>query len=95
MESYHLFKVHADTLEKVTPTRGAYYVEGSAAWTLTGGAIVQGGGGGFTGRLLASLFGGGGEGGDRYTLVSIPPSFVGHRHAGFVGLARRPSPLAD
>lgn len=77
MESYHLFKVHANTLEKVTPTRGAYYVEGSAAWTLTGGAIVRGGGAGFTGRLLASLFGGGGEGGDRYTLVSIPPSFVG------------------
>ena len=77
MESYHLFKVHADTLEKVTPTRGAYYVEGSAAWTLTGGAIVQGGGAGLTGRLLAGLFGGGGEGGDRYTLVSIPPSFVG------------------
>ena len=72
MESYHLFKVHANTLEKVTPTRGAYYIEGSAAWTLTGGAVVEGGGG-FIGKLL----GGGGTGGDRYTLVSIPPSFVG------------------
>ena len=73
MESYHLFKVHANTLEKVTPTRGAYYIEGSAAWTLTGGAVVAGGGMGFVGKLL----GGGGTGGDRYTLVSIPPSFVG------------------
>ena len=77
IESYHLFKVHADTLEKVTPTRGAYYIEGSAAWTLTGGAIVQDGGGGVAGKLLAGLFSGDGTGGDRYTLVSIPPSFVG------------------
>ena len=37
MESYHLFKVHEKTLERVTPTRGAYYIEGSAPWTLTGG----------------------------------------------------------
>ena len=72
MESYHLFKVHEKTLEKVTPTRGAYYIKGSAAWTLTGGEIVQGGG---VGRVLAKLFGG--AGGDHYVLVSIPPSFVG------------------
>ena len=52
MESYHLFKVHEKTLEKVTPTRGAYYIEGSAAWTLTGGAIVQGGGQSRHGRDL-------------------------------------------
>ena len=30
MESYHLFKVHRDTLEQVTPTRSAYYVAGNA-----------------------------------------------------------------
>ena len=75
MESYHLFKVHEKTLEKVTPTRGAYYIEGSAPWTLTGGEIVQGDGG-VVGKLLGSLFGGG-TGGDHYVLVSIPPSFVG------------------
>ena len=75
MESYHLFKVHEQTLEKVTPTRGAYYIEGSAPWTLTGGKIIQGDGG-LVGKLLASLFGGG-TGGDHYVLVSIPPSFVG------------------
>ena len=75
MESYHLFKVHENTLEKTTPTRGAYYIEGSADWTLTGGAILQGGGG-FVSKLLNRLAGGG-WGGDHYTLVSIPPSFVG------------------
>ena len=75
MESYHLFKVHENTLEKVTPTRGAYYIEGSAPWTLTGGEIVQDDGG-LVGKLLGSLFGGG-TGGDHYVLVSIPPSFVG------------------
>ena len=75
MESYHLFKVHEKTLEKVTPTRGAYYLEGSAPWALTGGEIVQGEGG-LVGKLLSSLFGGG-TGGDHYVLVSIPPSFVG------------------
>ena len=76
MESYHLFQVHADTLEKVTPTRGAYYIEGSATWTLTGGAIVQASGTGLVGKLLAGLLGSN-SGGDHYTLVSIPPSFVG------------------
>ncbi len=42
MESYHLFKVHKDTLEKTPPTRAAYYIEGAADWTLTGGVILQG-----------------------------------------------------
>ena len=76
MESYHLFKVHEKTLEKVTPTRGAYYLEGSALWTLTGGAVVQNPG--FFGKTLGAVLGyDGGSGGDHYTLVSIPPSFVG------------------
>ncbi len=76
MESYHLFKVHAETLERVTPTRGAYYIEGSAAWTLTGGQIVQDTKGGIVGKLL-HWASGGYTSGDHYTLVSIPPSFVG------------------
>ena len=75
MESYHLFKVHENTLEKVTPTRGAYYIEGSAPWTLTGGEIVQREDV-VVGKLLSRLFGGG-TSGDHYVLVSIPPSFVG------------------
>ena len=37
MESYHLFKVHATTLEPVSPTKGAYYIAGSARATATGG----------------------------------------------------------
>ncbi|MYF09471.1 MAG: aromatic ring-hydroxylating dioxygenase subunit alpha [Gammaproteobacteria bacterium] len=37
MESYHLFKVHEPTLERVSPTRGAYYLAGSSEWSLTGG----------------------------------------------------------
>ena len=76
IESYHLFKVHEQTLEKVTPTRGAYYIEGSAPWTLTGGEVVQYGGDGVVGKLVNSLFGGNAND-DHYVLVSIPPSFVG------------------
>lgn len=76
MESYHLFRVHEKTLEKVTPTRGAYYLEGSAPWTLTGGALVSNPG--FFGKALGAVLGyDPGSGGDHYTLVSIPPSFVG------------------
>ena len=41
MESYHLFKVHATTLEPYTPTRGAYYITGSARATATGGTYRQ------------------------------------------------------
>ena len=37
MESYHLFKVHPTTLEPYTPTKGAYYITGSARATATGG----------------------------------------------------------
>ncbi len=38
MESYHLFKVHPETLEPYAPTSRAYYVAGSARATATGGA---------------------------------------------------------
>lgn len=37
MESYHLFKVHPKTLQPYTPTKGAYYITGSARATATGG----------------------------------------------------------
>ncbi len=39
MESYHLFQVHPKTLEPHTPTRDAYYIEGSARATATGGRV--------------------------------------------------------
>ncbi len=37
MESYHLFKVHPETLEPYTPTAQAYYIAGNADATATGG----------------------------------------------------------
>ena len=37
MESYHLFKVHPDTLEPYTPTAEAYYIVGNADGSATGG----------------------------------------------------------
>ena len=37
MESYHLFQVHPETLEPYSPTKGAYYITGSARATATGG----------------------------------------------------------
>ena len=39
MESYHLFQVHPKTLEPYSPTRDAYYIEGSARATATGGRV--------------------------------------------------------
>ena len=50
MESYHLFKVHPTTLEPVSPTKGAYYIKGSARATATGGATR-----GYDDYLLVSL----------------------------------------
>ncbi len=43
MESYHLFRVHPETLEPYSPTAGAYYIVGSADGTATGGASSRGG----------------------------------------------------
>jgi phenylpropionate dioxygenase-like ring-hydroxylating dioxygenase large terminal subunit len=56
MESYHLFKVHPETLEPYTPTTGAYYRVGQPEGTATGGTQ---------------------KGSDDYTLLSLPPNFVG------------------
>ena len=39
MESYHLFKVHPETLEPFAPTKDAYYIAGSARATATGGTF--------------------------------------------------------
>lgn len=43
MESYHLFKVHPETLEPYSPTASAYYLTGSADGTATGGSSRRGG----------------------------------------------------
>lgn len=42
MESYHLFKVHPQSLEPISPSRGAYYIAGSARATATGGSVTGG-----------------------------------------------------
>ena len=69
MESYHLFKVHEQTLEVFSPTRDAYYIAGSSEWSLTGGLTQRKKG------LLEKMFSE--EIHDHYVLVSLPPSFVG------------------
>ena len=81
MESYHLFKVHKPTLETVTPTKGAFYVEGCADWALTAGE--------YTGYMdgVRNLVGASKKGPNHhYLLVCLPPSFVGIASAeGYLG----------
>lgn len=72
MESYHLFKVHKETLEQVTPTKQAFYVAGSSEWTLTAGKMID-----QSSKLTKWLRGNYPEAYDHYVLVSLPPSFVG------------------
>lgn len=72
MESYHLFKVHKETLETTTPTRGAFYLAGSSEWSLTAGKINQP-----QSKLMKWLSGDYPEMYNHYVLVSLPPSFVG------------------
>lgn len=78
IESYHLFKVHQETLEKTTPTKHAFYIEGGADWTLTGGDITNSGMGSMTSKVLDAITP---EKTKRlwthYVLFSLPPNFVG------------------
>lgn len=75
MESYHLFRVHKPTLETVTPTKGAFYLEGHGDWTLTAGKMQNIGLDGLTGKLLGAFMNK--HRMEHYILVSLPPSFVG------------------
>ena len=72
IESYHLFTVHRETLEKVSPTRGAFYVAGHAPASVTAGATV--------GPMATPYPGEPATLGDfergHYLLVAVPPSFV-------------------
>ena len=52
MESYHLFAVHAETLEPYSPTAGAYYLTGNANGSATGGRSSRAGDGDY---VLLSL----------------------------------------
>ena len=71
IESYHLFKVHKETLETVTPSKKAYYVAGSPEWTLTGGEMKD------TRNTLSKWFSGSHpEVYSQYLLLFLPPSFV-------------------
>lgn len=71
IESYHLFKVHKETLETMTPTKQAYYVAGSSEWTLTGGAIKD------ERSTLTKWFSGNHpEAYSQYVLLSLPPSLI-------------------
>lgn len=72
VDSYHLFKVHRDTLEKYVPSRDAYYVAGGSEWSLTGGRTVR-----ELGWPPGLPEGGYPEVFDHYLLISLPPSFVG------------------
>lgn len=68
MESYHLFQVHPKTLEPYTPTRGSFYLAGSARWTATAGTYA----GEEPREPDAADFAA-----THYTLLSIAPSLVG------------------
>ena len=72
MESYHLFKVHQDTLETVTPTRQAFYIAGCSEWALTGGKMKD-----TSSKLMKWFSGSYPEVFENYVLISLPPSFVG------------------
>ena len=72
MESYHLFKVHKETLETVTPSKLAYHVGGSSEWTVTGGEMQDD-----SGWLTKMLRGSYPKAYDHYLLLSLPPNFVG------------------
>jgi len=76
MESYHLFKVHMPTLETITPTQGAYYLEGCADWTLTAGEKFEQPN---TPAQPEEVLD------QHYMLVSLPPNFVGIMTTGGLG----------
>ena len=68
MESYHLFQVHTDTLEVITPTREAYYVAGNSEWAVSGGKTLSDMSwlGEWTRKSHPEIY-------DHYLLVVIPP----------------------
>ena len=75
MESYHLFKVHPKTLEPYSPTKDAFYIEGSAPWSVTAGKTR--GMAGLAGKLWGLLSSDKQAIFEHYVLISVPPSLVG------------------
>ena len=72
VEGYHVFNVHKDTLETVGPTRAAYYVAGSAEWTITGGKSVDN-----SSKLMKWFRDDYPEAYNHFFTIILPPSFVG------------------
>ncbi|TQV87157.1 aromatic ring-hydroxylating oxygenase subunit alpha [Aliikangiella coralliicola] len=72
IESYHLFKVHKETLEKQSPSKDTYYVAGSSESSLSGGKLRDD-----RSRLMKWITGDSPEVYNHYLLISLPPSFVG------------------
>ncbi|MCG8463977.1 MAG: aromatic ring-hydroxylating dioxygenase subunit alpha [Xanthomonadales bacterium] len=68
-ESYHLFKVHKETLETITPTKSANYVAGGPRWTLTEGEMK-------TTPGWLDWLSGSEVPKDHYYLIALPPGFV-------------------
>ena len=71
IESYHLFKVHQNTLETLAPTKKAYYVAGHAEWLVTGGEYAD-----QPAKWQQWLMGKYPEAFNHYLLICLPPSFV-------------------
>lgn len=69
IESYHLFKVHKETLNTITPTKLAYYVAGNSEWSLTGGKLTLD-------MLSKLMLKGSPSQWQHYLLISLPPSIV-------------------
>ncbi|MFT5705917.1 MAG: phenylpropionate dioxygenase-like ring-hydroxylating dioxygenase large terminal subunit [Oceanospirillaceae bacterium] len=68
-ESYHLFKVHPQTLERSSPTKKTYYVAGNSSFSLTGGELTLG--------VLDKLWlSGSPKVWQHYLLIALPPSIV-------------------
>ena len=72
IESYHLFKVHKDTLETVTPSKNSYYVAGSSEWAISGGKMKTN-----ESKILQWLTGETPEVYKHYLLIFLPPNFIG------------------
>ena len=72
IESYHLFKVHKNTLETTTPSKQAYYVAGSPEWTITGGKMVDASS--KWSKWFRSSYP---EVYNHYLLIFLPPGFIG------------------
>lgn len=72
IEAYHLFRVHRETLELISGTRAAYYVEGGAQATVIGGPMDVD-----TRPRPGEPASFGERERGHYLQINVPPSFVG------------------